>query len=190
MAGLSSLVEEKNSMLTLNEASLKRLAALACALAMTGCVDKAKPEHTTCIQLQLKGEVEGAWKACNDAIVADPTSESGRAAIQLLKELKPAYEKAKANREAAETKAADEKRKADADAQAQAVALAKQKVEAKFWSFDRDGECTGHGWPPYRKTYEGGTFEEDELVALAAGCVHLFPGMRDPQLFTVFCCPR
>lgn len=155
-----------------------------------GCADKAKPDYARCIQTQASGQVEEAWKACNDAISADAASESGKAAAELLNKLKPAYEKAKAERESREAKAAEEKRKADAEAQAHAVALAKQKVEAKFWSFDRDGECTGQGWPPYRKSYEGGTFEQDEMVALAAGCVHLFPGMRDPQLFTIFCCPR
>jgi len=160
------------------------------SVVLFGCQDTAKADYGKCVALNAKGDTEAAWKACEEAVRMDATTESGKAATELLTKLKPAYEKAKADREAAETKAADEKRKADADAQAQAVALAKQKVEAKFWSFDRDGECTGHGWPPFRKTYEGGTFEEDELVALAAGCVHLFPGMRDPQLFTVFCCPR
>jgi hypothetical protein len=158
--------------------------------AAVGCADRAKPDHATCIRLKANGDVEGAWKACNDAISADPTSESGKAATKLLEEMKPSYEKARAERSAAEANAAEARRKADAEAQAQAVALAKQKVEAKFWSLDRDGECTGNGWPPFRKSYEGGTFEEDDLVALAAGCVHLFPGTREAQLFTIFCCPR
>lgn len=166
------------------------LLSLAIPFAAVGCDDKAKPDHASCIQLKAKGDVEGAWKACNDAIAADPTSESGQAATKLLDEMRPSYEKAKAQREGAEAKAAEARRKADAEAQAQRVALATQKVEAKFWSLDRDGECTGKGWPPFRKSYEGGTFEEDDLVALAAGCVHLFPGTREPQLFTIFCCPR
>lgn len=160
------------------------------AFAAVGCADKARPDHATCIQLNAKGDVEGAWRACNNAISADPTSESGKAATKLLEEMKPSYEKARADRNAAEAKAAEARRKADAEAQAQAVELARQKVAAKFWSLDRDGECTGNGWPPFRKSYEGGTFEEDDLVALAAGCVHLFPGTREPQLFTIFCCPR
>jgi len=166
------------------------LLAFIIAFAIAGCADKAKPDHATCIQANAKGDVERAWRACNDAISADPTSESGKAAAKLLEEMKPSYENAKAQRVSLEAKAAETRRKADADARSQAVALAKQRVEAKFWSLDRDGECTGHGWPPFRKSYEGGTFEEDDLVALAAGCVHLFPGTREPQLFTIFCCPR
>lgn len=189
-------------------AQLGALLGLLAVAALVGCADQAKPNYAKCIQARAAGAVEGAWKACNDAVSADATSESGRAAAGVLNEIRPSYEKARAEREAVEAKTAEEqrkakaardaadakaaevRRKAEADAQALVLARARQNVEAKFWSLDRDGECAGHGWPPYRKSYEGGTFAEDEMVALAAGCVHLIPGSQEPELFTIFCCPR
>ena len=155
-----------------------------------GCTDKAKPDYATCVQARASGDIEGAWRACNDAIRADPSSTSGKAAATLLAEVKPDYDRRKAEHDAAQAKAAEEQRKVDADARARALVLAKQKVEAKFWDTDRDGECAGKGLPPYRKSYEGGTFQEDRLVAAADGCTSLFPDSNEPQLVTIFCCPR
>lgn len=63
---------------------------------------------------------------------------------------------------------------------------ARQVVTVKRHGFDKDSTCTGNGLPPYMKSYEGGTFEQDALVAEADGCsrqgvTHL------PD--TWFCCP-
>ncbi|HVZ34100.1 MAG TPA: hypothetical protein VG963_16855 [Polyangiaceae bacterium] len=169
-----------------------RTARVVVALAIlgVGCSDKAKPAYADCIRLQANGDIEGAWRTCNEAVGTDPNSKAGESAAKLLIEMKPSYDKAKAAREASEAKQAEQQRLADEAARATKIAQAKLNVSGRFWGFDRDGECTAKSLPPYRKSYEGGTFEEDELVAIGDGCVHLFPGRSDAQLFTVFCCPR
>jgi hypothetical protein len=77
---------------------------------------------------------------------------------------------------AAEAKKAAEKRRLELLA----------KVERKFFSADRDSDCTGRGLPPYRWEYSGGTFAEDAELAALDGC-------RSPYSYqgnTTFCCPR
>lgn len=59
------------------------------------------------------------------------------------------------------------------------------KVKRKYWDDEPDGECTGKGLPPYRYSYEGGTYAEDEEVAVADGCRKLH-GTVELQ---VYCCP-
>lgn len=62
------------------------------------------------------------------------------------------------------------------------------KVTVKWWGFEKDGTCTGKGLPPYRKDYEGGTFDENERVAKHDGCKSPFQS-RDDALRNTFCCP-
>jgi hypothetical protein len=119
-----------------------------------------------------------------------PNSDSGREAKAKADAWRPQLEKIKAERVEAEKKATAEREAEAKKAQAEALAAARRKVEVKYWSFERDGQCTGGGKPPMRKTYEGGTFAEDELVAFADGCVHLIDNTREGVLFTQFCCPR
>jgi hypothetical protein len=61
----------------------------------------------------------------------------------------------------------------------------RSKVRRSFWSVESDGTCAGKGLPPYRWTYEGGTFGEDAEVARADGCRPLFEHQN-----TTFCCPK
>lgn len=68
------------------------------------------------------------------------------------------------------------------------IAKLRQKVSVKWWGFEKDGQCTGKGLPPYRKDYEGGTFDENEKVAKYDGCVSPFQS-RDDALRNTFCCP-
>jgi hypothetical protein len=164
-------------------------AAVLLAILVTACADKAQSPYATCIQNKAKDDVEAAWNACSEAVAADPNSKSGEKAAKLLPELRPEYDRRKALREAAEAKAAEEQRKAQAEARAKAVINAKRKVQVTSSGDERDGNCAGKGLPPYRKYFEGGTFEEDDLVATAAGCVRLFPNSQIPENMTTYCCP-
>lgn len=93
-----------------------------------------------------------------------------------------------ADRAAAEAKSSADK-KAAADTQAAAFAAAKLKVKRKSWGSSPDGDCTGKGLPPYRISYEGGTYDEDEMVAVADGCSHLYE-RRNTMNDSTFCCPK
>lgn len=68
------------------------------------------------------------------------------------------------------------------------IAKLRQKVTVKWWGTEKDGTCTGKGLPPYRKDYEGGTFDENEKVAKYDGCVSPFQS-KDDALRNTFCCP-
>lgn len=67
-------------MLTWKKLSLKWLGTLACALVMTACADKAKPEFERCEQLQTDKKYNEAREACQRAVAADPESTSGKLA--------------------------------------------------------------------------------------------------------------
>ena len=57
-----------------------------------GCQDKSTSEYAICVQLNIKGDIGGAWDACNAAISANPISQSGKAAAEKLAEIKPKYD--------------------------------------------------------------------------------------------------
>lgn len=82
---------------------------------LAACTDKAQPGYAACILAETSGDLAGALKACGEAVAADPTSSSGKAATAKLTELK-----AKAD-----------KMKADTDAKAQAKVPADAPVQAK-----------------------------------------------------------
>jgi hypothetical protein len=170
--------------------------ALALGLA-TACADKAQPDYARCVQADTSGDLDAAWKACNDAIGADPASASGKAAAAKMAEMKPKYDKWREEQaqkaEAAakiERAAAIERAQADEVARARAAAELRRKVRPAGDN-EPDGECQAKGMPPYRNDYRGGTYEENEQVALADGCVHLFERHMDrsPNDNT-FCCPK
>lgn len=54
--------------------------------AFYGCQDKAAPGYAQCVQLDIKGDVGGAWDACSTAVNASPTSKAGKSAADKLKE--------------------------------------------------------------------------------------------------------
>lgn len=62
------------------------------AMTFAGCQDKAKASYDQCLQLDLKGDIPGAWDACTAATVADPASNDGKAAGAKLADMKPGYE--------------------------------------------------------------------------------------------------
>ena len=62
------------------------------ALSFCGCQDKAKEHYAKCVQLDVQGDIPGAWDACNASITADPTSKNGKAAATKLTEMRSRYE--------------------------------------------------------------------------------------------------
>jgi hypothetical protein len=164
---------------------------------MTACADKAQPDYARCVQAETAGDLHAAWTACNDAIGADPNSTAGKAAAGKMNEMKPRYDawKDEQAKKAAAAAAADraasiERGKGELEAQAHAAAALRRKVRVAGDS-EPDGECQAQGKPPFRNEYRGGTYEENEQVALADQCVHLFErhSDRSPNDNT-FCCPR
>lgn len=179
---------------------MRRTSRVSVVLAMfaVACEDKAKPAYAECVTAEAKGDFLAAEKACSKSVTSDPTSTSGKAAAEKLKAMQPAIETAKKQQAEADAKAAEERRAADAArqqaeaaARARAAADARRKVRTKYWGFEPSDTCTAKGLPPFQKDYGGGTLEEDEMVAVADGCQHLYPGRAsDPLLFIQFCCPR
>jgi hypothetical protein len=162
------------------------LGALALvASGAAGCTDKAEPDYARCLAMEQKGELVPAARACEAAITTDRNSKSGVAAAAKLKSLQPALDAQRA----ADRKAYENSQPSDDGARVAKAASLKSKVRVKSWGAEPDAECSGKGLPPFRKSYEGGTFEEDELVALADGCAHLFQ-RRGNMNDSVFCCPR
>jgi hypothetical protein len=164
---------------------------------LLGCADRAEPEYAKCVQSDIAGDVAAAWAACNTAIAADPTSDSGKAAATKLAALKPKYEAwQKAEAEKAQLAAVEKKKKDEAaaaaqkEAQERALRLARLRVERRYYNHERDGECIDKGLPDYRWDYEGGTRDEIDLVASDYGCKHLFENAQDFLIFKVFCCPQ
>jgi len=103
-------------------------------MTLAGCEDKAQPDYDRCVQMATpctckpddplcscgsNGDLKGAWDACNAAVVADPTSKSGKLAAAKLGEVKVALDKQREEQAAA----AAAKAKAD-DAAKQAAAEA------------------------------------------------------------------
>ena len=161
---------------------MKKLALLVAFLGVAGCKDKAEPYYSECVADEAKGDVLEAETACMRAIAFDATSKSGNAAAEKLKAMRPAIDtakKVKADADAAAAKAADA-------ARVQHVAALKTKVQKRYWDEDTDGECTGKGLPPYRWSYEGGTYAEDREVAEADSCVKLHQSVE----LRVYCCPE
>lgn len=74
-------------------------------------------------------------------------------------------------------------KKLDAEARVEKL---REKVTRKFADRDKDNECLGKGFPPYRWEYGGGTFAEDREVAESDGCKKLHYSAE----LQVYCCPR
>jgi hypothetical protein len=159
-----------------------RLAIIVFMLGIVGCKDKAEPTYALCVKYEAENAPLAAEGACEGAIEADPNSTSGKAAAQKLKDLAPAVEKAKAEK----AKADEAAQQAAAVTEAARVHQLRARVSKKFWGTDPDGDCTGKGLPPFKWSYEGGTYTEDREVAFADGC------QSTSQLLDVteYCCPQ
>ena len=163
------------------------------AFGLPGCKDKAKEPYAKCVQLDVAGDVKGAWDACNAAVAADPNSTSGKAATAKLAGMKAKYQAWKKADDEKQARAAEQRRKADEAAQqaaqaaaAQRMAQLKQKVSKKYWDAEPDSDCTGKGLPPYRWDYSGGTYAEDQEVAEGDGCTKLYQFVEIQD----YCCPQ
>jgi hypothetical protein len=168
------------------------------AILLVACKDKAEPDYAACVQADTAGDVGKAWDSCTAAVGADPNSTSGKAAAAKLTAMKPAYDKWKADQNAkaaaaaaAQAKADEERAKAEAQEHAKEVAALRAKIHRAYDGRDPDGECQSNGYPPYREDYTGGSYDENETVALGDGCVHLFQkhSMHSPNDNT-YCCPK
>ncbi len=98
----------------------------------------------------------------------------------------------KAAVEAERRKAEAERRGAEASraAAAEGLTAAREVVRAEWYGTERDGECAGKGYPPYRVDFLGGTFAQNEMVATSKGCVHLFEKHSTTSpTDNVYCCP-
>lgn len=152
-----------------------------------GCKpDRSEELLQECGAMQAAGDVDKAWNACSAAVKLSPAGKVAEAASAKLQELGPAH--------AALEKERAEKRelaaKAEQQAQAARLAALRKKIIPQWWGDEPDGECQAKGLPAYRKTYEGGLYAENEAVALADGCHHLFQQRSEPSANdSIFCCP-
>jgi hypothetical protein len=168
------------------------------ALGCAGCTDKAKDNYGTCIQLDAAGDIGGAWKACSDAVGDDPNSTSGIAAAAKLATMKPAWTKWKADQDAKAAAAAEQQRQAaaaqaKAEAQAQAQQLATLRAKMTLAPSGEDDQCVSNGKPPWGLRITGGSYDENEQVATARGCVRAhpyYPAQGHTPMDNYYCCPR
>lgn len=146
-----------------------------------------------CEAAEAKGDVQQAWGACSLAVTADPASKASDLAAAKLRKLEPEHErleKEKAEQKAKASLAAEERRKTEQAAQVARLTALRRKITPQWHGFEPDGECQAKGLPPFRVTYEGGLYSENEAVALADGCAHLFKQRSEPSLNdNIFCCP-
>jgi recombinational DNA repair ATPase RecF len=146
-----------------------------------------------CEAAEAQGKIDEAWEACTMAMSTEPASKSSDVAAAKLKKLEPEHEKLakeKAEKKAKADKEAEERRKAELAAQAARITALREKVSFSMYGPEPDDECLAKGKPRYRRKYEGGLFSENEAVALADGCRHLFQQRSEPSPNdNIFCCP-
>lgn len=176
---------------------LRVLSLFALFVVLPGCEDRAQPEYAKCVAAEAKSDVLAAATACEAAVAADPNSTSGKAAASKLKEMQPAIAKAKAENDAADAKAAAERKKADEAAAksavaAQAARMALLKDRAKIERSGDDDACVSAGKPPRGLRITGGTYDDNEAVATAMGCVRThvyYPQQGHSPTDNYYCCP-
>jgi hypothetical protein len=162
----------------------RALVVLAVAALVTGCEDKAVGSWTECQQQEAKGDIGMAIYKCESAVREDPKSTSGKAAAAKLIELRPKLDAFKA------------KQKADSEAAARAkdaeVAELKKKTRTSRLPTYVSEDCVSKGFPPNALEFTGGTYEQNEKVARARGCVHArYVSTQTPPdaSYNEYCCP-
>jgi hypothetical protein len=77
--------------------------AMAALIGMftSGCRDEARPAYEHCVDLQAKGDVDGATAFCRTGVAANANSTAGKLAAQRLDELQHVLGTLEAQREAA-----------------------------------------------------------------------------------------
>jgi hypothetical protein len=166
---------------------------------LSGCQDKAKSSFDACVTAEAKEDWLLAVQSCQGATMLDPNSKSGKAAAEKLLSLKTklaAKDRADAEAQATKAKAAAERRAAEAVQQEAVLAVLKAKVHTSSLPARLDYEsdkCVSDGKPPKGLEFSGGTYAENEQVALARGCVHAHYVSTqtgpDPS-FNNYCCPK
>ena len=153
-------------------------------IALVGCEDKAKPSYAKCVTADSQGNFQHAWDACNEAIAADPTSTSGKAAAAKLAESKyVAWKKSEDDRSTAASAA-----KAQSDAVVAQAALERLKAKATFTENGEDDKCVSKGMPPHAFKITGGTYDENYAVAQSKGCVREY-AQYGSAMSNYYCCP-
>jgi hypothetical protein len=167
---------------------MKRCASALVVAVLLGCADRAEPEYAKCVQLEIAGDVAAAWVACNAAIAADPTSDSGKAAATKLTALKPQYEEL-------QKREAEQRAKAEAEAreaEQRALQALRAKIRRQRTSDYEDDHCVGEGKPPLSVRFGGAAFRDMDAVAFADGC----KAYDDSAIQVMghaqghYCCPR
>lgn len=174
-----------------------------------GC-DPAQEQFELGQEAEMEDDIKEAIEHYEDAVAAAPDSESGKRAQLRLETLEPRLEELRVQRKAkraareaarkaqeleeAKQKAEREaKRRKDKEARnARELKEAWKVVRLVRWGRGvRDGTCTSKGLPPYKIDFEGGTYRQNELVALSRNCKHLFGGRhnRNTILWNSYCCP-
>lgn len=146
----------------------------------SGCSDKAAPSYAQCVQLDIKGDVGGAWDACSAAINISPTSAAGKQSATKLIEMKSKYDVWKKAYDKAQAKAAAEAKRAEA----RRIASIRERVY-RTDGYQED-ECRGRG-RGHSYIYTGSTFSENDEVARADGCSRVFSGTA---IQDEYCCPE
>lgn len=156
---------------------------------LAACEDRAAPSLEVCMKAESSGDMAHALEMCRQAATLDPNSTAGKAAAAKIVDLERKTKEAQAAAEAAtkiEQAAAIEQAKADEEARR----ALKRKIRVAGDN-EPDGECQAQGKPAFRNQYSGGTYAENEQVALGNGCVHLFAAHMDHSPNdNIFCCPK
>lgn len=162
----------------------KRVMIVGALSLLAGCKDPGALDLRLCETLEREDELEKAIEVCERATQrAAWWGGTKKEADGKLAELRPKFEPWKKARQEKEARVIA----ANKVARAKAVAEAKRVVRRKTWNFgERNSQCTAEGRPPYRFDYEGGTYQQNELVATADGCVHLFQSQYNAN---IYCCP-
>lgn len=150
---------------------------------LVGCIDRAKDGYDNCIQLE-RTNIEAAWNVCRMAADADPGSKFGVAAKAKAAQLEPAARKSLADRIAKETATQQAARE-------RALQSLRMKIHRTTTFSTEDDHCAGEGKPGHSYRYGGGTYDENESLAGADGCV---PYNKDSMVVVGnaqnhFCCP-
>jgi hypothetical protein len=165
----------------------KRAAFVGVLALLAGCSDSGAPDLRNCEVAEQNGDIGQAVEHCQAAAKkgswwSGTQTKAGNKLVELQPKLEPwkqAEDEKKARQDAEARKRADARRAA-------AVAQAKQVVRKRPWELPgrRDAKCTAEGLPPYIYDYEGGTAEQNEVLAAADGCARLFTSNA-----SIFCCP-
>ena len=154
--------------------------------------DPAKEEYERCLAKEKAGDLAKAVYYCASAAKLHPDTKAGKAAGAKSAEIQvklDALDKVENDNRAEAAKAAT------AAAAAEVEAL-KRKVNCPIM-IGNDGNnanetCLNKGLPSVYRECKGGTFNENEKVAVSMGCEHAHPLIVPPPdyRFNMYCCSK